>query len=199
MKQIMSSPNLLQTECYEEDSTVILQTGCYEEDSTVRDAHKSNLEDNDDYTLVSDPSVLSETFFKVRVAPSFKDAILLNMNKPTSQGDKKCKTGGRNSYRPFQKANLVVTPIKRRFMSTNDLGALSNTEQLIDGGSTGAGFANNDNEINGESDASEFYARKIHGSVSRRNSRRIRPDEAKRKQMIIFKKELQRQRAKERN
>jgi len=46
----------------------------------------------------------------------------------------------------------------------------------------------------GDTDAMDFYHRKAKGSMSRSNGLKIRPDEAKRKEISMYKKDLQRQR-----
>ena len=51
-----------------------------------------------------------------------------------------------------------------------------------------------DDEILGDTDAHEYYSRKAQGSLGRKNGQKIRPDEAKRLQMTLNKKNLQRAR-----
>lgn len=80
------------------------------------------------------------------------------------------------------KPRYVVTPIKRCAKSTGDLLALAEEDE--DDGPMGA------------EDAEEYYNRKAHGAHGRSNGLKQRPDEAKRKQMIVQKKNVQRQRQK---
>jgi hypothetical protein len=69
-----------------------------------------------------------------------------------------------------------VTPIKRCSRSTGDLQALAEEEEVL-----------------GETDAMEYYSRKSMGASGRVNGLKERPDEAKRKEIIMYKKDLQRQ------
>ena len=51
-----------------------------------------------------------------------------------------------------------------------------------------------DEEVLGETDAEEYYGRKSAGAQGRRNGLKTRPDEAKRLQITMAKKQMQRQR-----
>ncbi len=46
----------------------------------------------------------------------------------------------------------------------------------------------------GETDAHDYYSRKAQGAMGRKNGLKIRPDEAKRLQITMAKKDMQRQR-----
>lgn len=48
-------------------------------------------------------------------------------------------------------------------------------------------------EVLGDTDAGDFYSRKAQGALGRKNGQKIRPDEAKRLQMTMAKKNLQKQ------
>jgi hypothetical protein len=79
----------------------------------------------------------------------------------------------RNKIKP----KFVVAPIRRCTKSTGDLQFLAiMTDEVI-----------------GEQDAMEFYAQKSAGRKGRQNGQKIRPDEAKRREIILTKKSLQRQ------
>ncbi|CAB9522401.1 expressed unknown protein [Seminavis robusta] len=107
---------------------------------------------------------------------SFKDAILTPSKYVPSEKTK--TTAAIPRAKNKVKSRYVVTPIKRCAKSTGDLLALA--EQEMD-------------EILGESDAQEYYQRKSHGAHGRTNGMKQRPDEAKRKDMIVQKKNMQRQ------
>ena len=61
------------------------------------------------------------------------------------------------------------------------------------GGGGGGGGAPNESDIMGDTDAMDFYHRKEKGSKGTSNKKKIRPDEAKRKEISMHKKEMQRQ------
>jgi hypothetical protein len=75
------------------------------------------------------------------------------------------------------KPKFVVAPIRRCTKSTGDLQSLA---QVSD-------------EVLGEQDAVEYYAQKSAGHRGRQNGQKLRPDEAKRREIILNKKDLQRQ------
>lgn len=141
---------------------------------------------------------------KPKKVPSFKDMILLNAEKLKEEESKrkeasqKLEEQRRNDAllrRKQTKTRIIVTPIKRCARSTGDLRSL-----IIHEGEEGysglsspcSAVIHEDEEILGCSDAQEYYDRKSHGSNGRAKGRRIRPDEAKRKEMIIHKKNAQR-------
>ena len=97
----------------------------------------------------------------------------------STEGAYDAKQGGvlmplkRNKIKP----KFVVAPIRRCTKSTGDLQFLAiMTDEVI-----------------GEQDAMEFYAQKSAGRKGRQNGQKIRPDEAKRREIILTKKSLQRQ------
>ena len=110
---------------------------------------------------------------------SFRDAIL-SPSKTTSDETKQ-QDPAENAApqtRPNKiKPKIVVTPIRRCSKSTGDLRTL-----VID-----------ENEVLGESDAMDYYHRKEMGASGRINSLKVRPDEAKRRSITMYKKQMQRQ------
>lgn len=137
--------------------------------------------DDSSYDLVAGPrSVIS-----VASTLSFRDAIL---SQNASKGiDSENKKTNKTPVRPFRfKPKFVVEPIKRCAKSTGDLQSLGKIDEDDD---------DNDQHILGESDAMEFYHRKSAGMRSRCNNLKIRPDEAKRLQIIMNKKNLQRKKS----
>jgi hypothetical protein len=60
-------------------------------------------------------------------------------------------------------------------------------------GGGGGGEGISDGDVLGETDAMDYYHRKDKGSKGTSNKKKIRPDEAKRKEISMYKKDLQRQ------
>ena len=75
------------------------------------------------------------------------------------------------------KPKFVVAPIRRCTKSTGDLQSLTLVNE----------------EIMGDHDGVEYHAQKSAGQKGRQNGQKIRPDEAKRREIILNKKNLQRQ------
>jgi len=150
-----------------------------------------------------------------RRVPSFKDAILLNAQE-TKREEADAAKRREHAQRMLRKEalakrckpRLVVKPVakmtKRNSKSTGDLNSLLHSYATIhedeDFGGGGGGFAavQEDEEIMGDTDAQDFYAQKSKGGSSRANSKKIRPDEAKRLDIILHKKEEQRRKQRER-
>lgn len=149
-----------------------------------------------------------------RRVPSFKDAILLNAEetrkeqKNSVQIRKQLELKNRQEAiqrRKRSKPKIIVTPIKCSSKSTNDLTGLMSVYEDDNMSSTAGGgsifspmTAKDDEEPMGETDAMEFYNRKAMGWKGRANSLKIRPDEAKRKEIIMNKKDMQRKNQRER-
>ena len=143
---------------------------------------------------------------KVHRVPSFKDAILLNaqeIQKEKKEKERqeeevrnKLKMMKKNTKKPS--ARFVVKEIKRCSRSTPDFSTLQKVEEdkdhLGDGfcnGGSGGTFSDN-SEILGETDAFDFYARKSMGATAHKNGSKLRPDEAKRKEYSVYKRNVQR-------
>lgn len=123
---------------------------------------------------------------------SFRDVILRNSKntdtaaKPAAASSSSSSNTGSNSSKPkprkFAPKIVVVNPtIKRCSKSTGDLLSLATLDE-------------DEEEILGATDADDYYLRKAQGSLGRKNGQKIRPDEAKRLQMTMAKKNQQRQR-----
>jgi hypothetical protein len=145
------------------------------------------MEDDDDdasgsFAMVSGPGSvmsMSSNF-------SFRDAILSpGAATSTSTEDEQAATAAlKIRPRPRVKPRFVVKkPMKRCIKSTGDLKSL-----VIQEDETVGAVA---------SDAMEFYHRKALGAQSRNNGLKLRPDELKRKQIIMHKKGLQRSESRE--
>mmetsp|Transcript_18400 Transcript_18400/g.27587 ORF Transcript_18400/g.27587 Transcript_18400/m.27587 type:complete len:299 (-) Transcript_18400:53-949(-) len=143
----------------------------------------------------------SSTMKKV---PSFKDMILMNAKKIEEEDQKKKaqlkeleekRRKEAIQRRKTTRTRLIVTPIKRCAKSTGDLRSLvihEDEEGYGGGSSAGVIHEEDEEEVLGCTDAMEYYNRKDFGRQGRANGRKIRPDEAKRKEMIIHKKNAQR-------
>jgi hypothetical protein len=105
---------------------------------------------------------------------SFRDAIMSKSEQPTSSD---YLVAPRSEPRkPRVNPRFVVKPIRRCTQSMGDLRSLAEDEEVL-----------------GDADAKEFYQRKAMGAKGRANGLKIRPDEMKRKQFTLQKKEMQRQ------
>lgn len=153
-----------------------------EEDSVDGDADEVILEntsivgqDDSSAVLVSAPPSVASTVSKF----SFRDAIL--QNNHVGHGTSGQQTPSAVSEQPRVRKNkpkYVVKPIKRCARSAPDLHAL----------------LEEDDDILGDTDAGDYYARKAHGMSGRVNGLKSRPDEKKRLEITMAKKNLQRQR-----
>jgi hypothetical protein len=107
---------------------------------------------------------------------SFRDIVLSRIPTEVEEHPASSNASTSNANRKY-KPRIVVTPTvrPRRFESTPDLCSLNSSQVL------------------GESDAMDFYQRKAKGISGRKNGMKMRPDEAKRLDIIMSKKEMQRQ------
>lgn len=153
-----------------------------------------------DGELVSFPSPMTKR------TPSFKDAILLNaaeVRKEEALAEEAAERELNERQRqrrqkPQRRRRIIVSTIKRCSKSAGDLGSLvSIRETGGGGGDVGCGGMNGttigEDEVMGETDASDYYHRKNVGRTSRKNGLKLRPDEAKRRDGIVAKKNVQRQ------
>ena len=170
-------------------------------------------------------------------APSFKEILAKNADKPMSWGSDKQKTEAmlRDSHRRHHlrvrtKPKIIVAqdvkgPGMKHALSTGDLtkmmemaeqehkraGRARMKKQFSDlmeedegdfiigrGSGDGGGLGGGDSgmitsEVLGDTDAMDYYHRKDKGSQSTHNKKKERPDEAKRKEISMYKKEVQRE------
>jgi hypothetical protein len=144
------------------------------------------------HVLVSPIPLLSPG--SIRRVSSFKDAILFQLENKGEQVDKQHhqqQHAEKFMLKPRTKPKFVVSPIRRCSKSTGDLQSLDACIIEDDGGGE-------EDEILGASDAMEYYHQKNQGFLHRKNGKKILPDEAKRKEMTMQKKNLQRQQQRER-
>jgi hypothetical protein len=122
--------------------------------------------------FVSAPPSVASTVSRV---VSFRDAILQQQNGTSSATTTTTQTkSGQQQQRKF-KTKFIVKPITRSAKSAPNLQALEEEEVL------------------GDTDAHEYYTRKSMGYSGRQNGLKVRPDEAKRLQMTMQKKQMQQQ------
>lgn len=125
---------------------------------------------------------------------SFRDAILLNNPPNEDEDSNKAEASPDLSKKPTSKPKIVVvTPprthrqsvgMRRNSKSMGNLRALDHMQEPHD---------DIDSAVLGETDASEYYSRKARGALGRKNGQKMRPDEAKRLDIIMAKKSLQRE------
>jgi hypothetical protein len=127
--------------------------------------------------------------------PSFKDAILLNLQETAKeQLEMEGGASSRLQEKRRVKPKFVVKKITRCSHSTGDLTSLSTIRDGVEEVySSGCSVLPTVHDILGATDAEDFYERKRHGEESRRNGLKLRPDEAKRKEFAMCKRAMQRQ------
>lgn len=138
--------------------------------------------------MVSGPSsvISSQSSWSASPKVSFRDAI---MKPQTTDSENHTTTGkgseeqGRQQKTLRKKPKFVVKPIRRCSKSTGDLQSLTRIAE--DG---------EDDLVLGDTDAELYYNQKAQGKLGRKNGRKTRPDEAKRLQISMAKKDDQRQR-----
>jgi len=176
----VSTPDFSHYSFCEEDS---MQSWSVAGSSVVHDVvyehEDGNIEKDDSFDVVCTSEKKPEHAMK-RV-PSFKDAVLLNAEACEKEETAK-KAAQRRAMQNLSprkvQQKFQVKKIPRNARSMTDLASLVEVED--------------EDEICGDTDAGEYYARKSKGSTARANSSKLRPDEAKRKQYIMYKKNAQR-------
>jgi len=144
----------------------------------------------------SPPSVVSsQSCWSASSKVSFRDAI---MKEQAQDGTDGTQPQAQQPKMTKKKPKFVVTPIKRCAKSTGDLQSLARIAESggdhYYGGGGGGNDHHNDDTVLGDTDAELFYNQKAQGKLGRKNGRKSRPDEAKRLQIIMAKKDDQRQR-----
>lgn len=198
LRHSISSPILAGTS-YKEISGAPSDDGCI---PSLSD--RDELDDG--FSLVSDVASVWTTTSTARSSRtvSFRDAILLSPNKSSGLNGQSSSrlqdvSTAKSPLQSFQQRSriqprFVVVPsppshIRRCSKSTGDLLKLnvaSLTEEM-DTESSGVASVSHDRSFD-----DEFYDRKALGSASRINGLKLRPDEAKRRHMILCKKDQQR-------
>jgi hypothetical protein len=167
-----------------------------DDDSYVMDCTSSI-----DAFSLDDTVLLTQKPTGMKKVPSFKDIIMLNAKEKEMEEEKKRIAIEQQQQqvreealkrRKNSKPKIVIKPIQRCAKSTGDLRSFVIHEEDEYGGGGGGGGGLMEEEVLGDTDAMEFYNRKSKGSQSRSNGRKIRPDEAKRLEITLYKKEAQR-------
>jgi len=144
-----------------------------------------------------DWSMISSTTGTFKKSPSFKDMLLMNADSKQDQARKELQEKlrqnvvERKTITPtFVVSKVHTSRLKRCGFSTGDLQDAHYTldkRELPTQESTIP-----EEEVVGDSDAMEFYSQKAMGSTSRAKGLKLRPDEAKRKEYSLYKKEIHR-------
>lgn len=165
-----SSPNLRDYVIEESESE-------NEEDKEASTAQPNGHDDaSSSFTLVSGPPSVN-SIWSSRI--SFKDVLLKKDEAPSTIPGRERKQETKKHLPRIKKVKpkfivAAVTPMKHA-KSTGDLSKFLN-----------------DDDVMGDTDAHEYYSRKAQGSLGRKNGRKLRPDEKKRLEITMNKKNLQR-------
>lgn len=143
--------------------------------------------------MVPRPSSVTSSWSGSKI--SFRDAIMKESTEEikddsTTDNDSEAQVQQPKTLR--KKPKFVVKPIRRCSKSTGDLQSLSRIAENDD--HEGGDEPYDNDQVVGETDAELYYSRKAQGKLGRKNGRKIRPDEAKRLQITMAKKDDQRQR-----
>lgn len=119
---------------------------------------------------------------------SFKDAILQQSDKVPAHPPSTATTQRQPKKASFKTTFVVVKPVSQRVSA----GMRRNSKSM--GNLTALDHIQEDHDVMGDTDAGEFYCRKEKGAVARQNGQKLRPDEAKRLQITMAKKSMQKER-----
>lgn len=123
---------------------------------------------------------------------SFKDAIL---QKPSvSWSTTSTTTAPKQLKKVFKPKIVVVKPLSQKAAAgmrrPKSMGNLRSLDHILEDHTADEGGG----AVLGETDAVDFYKRKEQGALGRKNGQKVRPDEAKRLEITMAKKTLQKQR-----
>jgi hypothetical protein len=120
---------------------------------------------------------------------SFKDAILQKSDQAPPLHPSTATTTQRQPKKAsFKTTFVVVKPVSQRVSA----GLRRNSKSM--GNLSALDHIQEDHDVMGDTDAGDFYCRKEKGAVARQNGQKLRPDEAKRLQITMAKKSMQKQR-----
>jgi len=184
LKHAQSTPDFRHYNTILEESDDDLEAvliGTYDEDENADGIGSLALSS---IVMVSGPSsvISSQSCWSASSKISFRDAIM----KEKAQEVKDHTAKQPKTMR--KKPKFVVKPISRCSKSTGDLQSLARVTE------NGDDDPNNDGLVLGDTDAELYYNQKAQGKLGRKNGRKTRPDEAKRLQITMAKKDDQRQR-----
>jgi len=153
---------------------------------TLESVAELQEEDNADssFSMVSGPASVISLSSNPWSGISFRDAILSSPPGGSEAEPLSSKESKQSEIRPRRqpriKPKFVVKPIKRCAKSTGDLQSFAKK------------YDDESDDALGACDAMDYYHRKDKGQQGRQNGLKLRPDEAKRKQIIVNKKDMQR-------
>lgn len=196
LKHAMSTPNFrtVLEECSDDDEAVLVGNNS----QTESQDGAASLASSSMVMVSESPSVISiQSSWSSASKISFRDAIMKKKAQETDQLSAVKEAEGaaqqRDAKKTKKRPKFVVTPIKRCAKSTGDLRSLA---RIAETGGGDDDVYNNDLVL-GDTDAELYYSQKLQGKLGRKNGQKSRPDEAKRLQITMAKKENQRQRQKE--
>jgi hypothetical protein len=201
LKHCESSPDLRQ---YVLEETSSSEGDNDEEEDEDEDASGVLVENTaDDVTSLASSSVVmvssATSPWSSTSKLSFKDVILKSHPEGSTTLQQQQQPHKRHHHhhtriRKLKKPVFVVKPIKRCSRSTGDLTSLDDdTGEYVSSGGGGGGGGRCEEQILGETDAEQFYSQKAQGKLGRKNGKKIRPDEAKRLEITMAKKTMQRE------
>jgi len=165
-----SSPNLRDYTIEESESD--------EELDQIMDTFTTSQDDaSSNFSLVSGPPSVN-SIWSCRI--SFKDALLKKDVTSSIIPEKEVAPNNKKHH------GQRIKKIKPKFI-VQEVAPLKHAKSMID-----LVQLAEEQEILGDADAHEYYSRKAQGSLGRRNGRKQRPDEKKRLQIIMNKKNSQR-------
>jgi hypothetical protein len=174
MKHCQSSPDLRRMQ-------MLLEDDDDEESGVMVEDHESTASSS--VVMVSGPSSVWSVAGSSRV--SVRDAILQKSSGAEPAEAKEAAAPKAQKVKPKFVVVAQTPKIKRGYKSMGNLRALDHIQE-------------DDHDYNeavmGDTDASDYYSRKAQGAIGRKNGMKSRPDEAKRLQITMVKKNLQRER-----
>lgn len=198
LKHAQSSPNF-HTILEESDDDDAVLVGNTSNSSSQPEDGVGSLASSSMVMVPDPPSFVStESSWSAVSKISFKDAIMKEKAQETNTNTNQLSAvneieGQHMQAQPTKVAKkrpkFVVKPIKRCVKSTGDLRSLARIAEC-------GGNGNGSDDIMGDTDAELYYSQKSQGKLGRKNGQKTRPDEAKRLQITMAKKEDQRQRQK---
>jgi hypothetical protein len=202
IRHCASSPNLCSVQLLSAASSVLATSG-----GTILDAVVEEDYLDDSFSLIAGPASVMTASTTMTI--SFRDAAataatawsttatsssVLSTQSDHGPGGSNSNGSGRRKNARLQSKFVVVPattvrPMRRCSKSTGDLQSLCQDQNWLDG----AADDDYGPQPSGVCDTMEFFNRKALGSLARTNGLKLRPDEAKRRDFILLKKEQQRQ------
>lgn len=143
--------------------------------------------------MVSGPSsvISSQSCWSSSSKISFRDAIMKEQVQEEQDESATERVPQSKEPKAVKKKPKFVVKSIRRCSSMGDVQSLARIVENEDHHHDGDHYSND--LIMGDTDAALYYNQKAQGKIGRKNGRKIRPDEAKRLQITMAKKDAQRQ------